>query len=59
MSQDAPTFCIQVPTLEATEAIQSQRKTDMASGPHAEVVTSAPFSKFAVLGSRCLAPVVG
>jgi hypothetical protein len=31
------------------EAIQSQRKTDMASGPQGEVVTGAPVSPVLVI----------
>jgi hypothetical protein len=32
MSQAAPTFCIHVPILETTEAIQSQRNQAKSSG---------------------------
>ena len=37
ISQAAPTLCIQVPTLDATEAIQSARNTGWASGLHGEL----------------------
>jgi hypothetical protein len=36
MSQAAPTFCIQVPTLEASDAIHRLRKTERRRGDHAE-----------------------
>jgi hypothetical protein len=36
MSHAAPTFCIHVPMFDATDAIQSQRKTSWVRGDHAE-----------------------
>jgi hypothetical protein len=36
MSHAAPTFCIQVPTFEASDAIHRLRKTERRRGDHAE-----------------------
>jgi hypothetical protein len=46
MAQPAPTFCIQVPILDATEAIQIQRNQVNIRGlhvPRAEEVAEANF----------------
>ena len=44
ISHAAPTFCIQVPRLEASAAIHSARNTRRRSGAHAETGAVAPSS---------------
>src|SRR5579862_3786704 len=44
ISHAAPTFCIQVPRLEASAAIQSARNTRWRSGAHDEGGVTAPVS---------------
>ena len=53
MSQAAPTFCIQVPTLETTVAIHRARKTECLKGLQAETGSSGGFmwsSAFLITG---------
>jgi len=43
MSQAAPTFCIQVPTLETKVAVQRARNTECLKGLQAETVSTGEF----------------
>src|SRR5438309_10719441 len=55
ISHAAPTFCIHVPTLEVTDAIQRARKTGCRRGFHAEILGRANESgwdKFMVVLGR-------
>src|ERR671913_1022309 len=44
ISHAAPTFCIQVPTLAATEAIQRALKTGWRNGPQADAGAASPLA---------------
>jgi hypothetical protein len=49
----APVLCIQVPMFEATEAIQSARKSGWRSGLHAEVIAGRSGDVIPRLSHAC------
>ncbi|MCI0393429.1 MAG: hypothetical protein L0322_00640 [Chloroflexi bacterium] len=51
ISQAAPTLCIQVPMLDATEAIQSERKTARWSGLQEEAPGSGRPASLPLTGA--------